>query len=244
MFRQIPHQAFNVGEKITLSVRYMGIPCGEVVLSVSELSTYRGRPVYVTSAHLYTNKAFSLIYEISDTLTSYVDAEGLFTWRMVKEIHEKKFKEPRQDTLEIYEYDQGRRLWSKNGEMRGEILPFTQDFISAIYYLRGIEWQPEADTIYAPLNDWKRNYQMSFELGKAQPMAFLSKRLPARMGRPHIELDGKYRIIGSVGIWFTDDLRRIPMLIKCNIKLGNLYAKLVDYDPGRKPLAANERQAR
>lgn len=238
-FRKIPQNAFSVGEKITLSVRYMGIPCGELTMSVGELTTYRGRPVYVVHAHARTNRAFSLFYEISDTLTSYVDAEGLFSWKYIKDIHETK-----DDTRVVHEYDHALGTWTSEGARRGEILPYTQDLLSAIYYLRGVAWNEGDDTIEAPLNDTKKNYQMRFGLGKRRKMSVLSEQIPVRAGRPTVELEGKYKMIGTNEVWFTDDPRRIPVLVKSNIRLGNLYAKLVEYVPGAlaaRPIAANGR---
>lgn len=234
LFRIIPQNAFSIGEKITLSVRYMGIPCGELEFYVSDLTTYRDRPVYVVHVHARTNRAFAFLYTVSDTLTSYVDAEGLFSWRHIKEIHEKKINEPPQDTVEIYDYDQRARTWSKDGVVMGDILPFTQDLLSAIYYLRAVDWKDAGETIYAPLNDWKRNYDMRFELGKQKRMNLHSAWVTARSGRPVVELDGKYKMIGTNEVWFTDDARRIPILVISKIRLGSLYAKLVDYHPGVK----------
>ena len=218
----------------------MGFPCGELLFSVSDLITYRSRPVYVVSVHLSTNRAFSLIYEVSDTLTTYIDAEGMFTWRHIKEIHEKKFKEDKQDTVEIYDYDQVNRTWSKNGEPKGEILPYTQDLLSCIYYLRSIDWSQDGDTIRTPINDWKRNYNMTFELGPQHRMNVMNKWIETRTGNPTIQLEGKYEVIGSNELWFTDDVHRIPVQVKCNIKLGSMYAKLAEYEPGAQDMAKTD----
>lgn len=212
----------------------MGIPCGEVVMTVSDLTTYRGRPVYVLNAHLYTNRAFSLFYSISDTLTSYVDAEGIFSWKYIKEIQETK-----DSSLEVVEYDQVNGTWTKNGQPQGEILPFTQDLLSAVYYLRALNWNDIGDTIWTPVNDTKKNYHMTFELDKQKRLRVLNDWVTARVGRPVVQLEGKYKSIGNNEVWFTDDDSRIPVLIKCNIRLGNIYAKLVEYDTGQKPLATN-----
>lgn len=240
LFRTVPQNAFSVGEKIRMSVRYGPIPCGELTFNVAEMTTHQGRPVYVVHVYLATNRAFSFLYEVSDTLTSYIDAEGMFTWRMTKEIHEKKINDPRQDTVEIYDYDQMNRTWSKNGEVKGEILPFTQDVLSSIYYLRAIDWSGSGDTVRAPLNDWRRNYMMTFELGPTRRLSVLNEWVQTRTGKPMVQLEGKYKMIGNNEVWFTDDIRRIPVQVRCNIKLGSLYARVVEYVPGRPRLAKTD----
>lgn len=217
----------------------MGIPCGELVLSVSEQTTYRGRPVYVLHAHAYTNRALSLIYEVSDTLTSYIDAEGLFSWKYIKEIHEKKIREDREDTVVVYEYDHALGRWTENGVDKGDILPYTQDMLSAIFYLRCAAWSGETDVVHTPLNDTKKNYAMTFELGKIKRMRMERGWVDARVGKPHLELDGKYEQIGNNEVWFTADARRIPILVQSHIRLGSFYAKLIEYEPGQKPIAKN-----
>lgn len=225
--RTITQDAFYPGEKIRLSVRFMGIPCAEVVLSVSEQTVYRGRPVYVVHASARTNRAFSIIYEVNDTLTSYVDASGLFSWKYIKEIHETK-----DDTMVVYDYDHDRGVWSVDGVDRGPILPFTQDLLSSVYYLRGADWGAEGDTVSAPLNDTRKNYYMRFEMGRTRRLFTVLDWVTARVGRPVLELAGRYKQIGNNEVWFTDDRRRIPVLVKSHVLLGTFYAKLVEYEPG------------
>ncbi|MBI4179932.1 DUF3108 domain-containing protein [bacterium] len=231
-FRSIPQKAFGIGERLVLSVRFMGIPCGELVMTVPETTVYRGRAVYKVQAHAYTNRAFSVIYAVSDTLTSYIDVEGMFPWRHEKEIHETK-----EDTIAVCEYDPVLGVWTKNGVQMGELEPYTQDLLSSFYYLRALDWAHLGETISMPLNDMKKNYDMLMTLGERRRMYShaLDAWVSAQAGIPVLQLDDKYKQIGTNEVWFTDDRRRIPILIRSHILLGTFYAKLVEYKPGRAP---------
>lgn len=210
----------------------MGIPCGELLLTVSETSIYRGRPVYIVHAHASTNRAFSVFYSVSDTLTSYIDVEGLFSWK-----YEKEIKESKSDTIDVCEYDQPQGAWTRNGHAGGQVLPFTQDLLSAFYYLRAMDWSGAGDTIQIPINDTKKNYQIHFGLGEQRRLYSQAHRawLSVRSGTPILELEDKFQQIGNNEVWFTDDPSRVPVLIRSHILLGTFYAKLVEYDPGVRP---------
>lgn len=225
-FRRMAHDAFQVGERLEFSVRFMGLSCGSLSMLVADTAMHEGREVYIVRVHAMTNSFFSRIYHVSDTLTSYIDREGLFSWYYEKDIDEKKVKK-----VERFRYDQRALRWTKNGEDMGDILPYTQDLVSSVYHLRSKGWD-DTDVISAPLNDTRKNYEMIFTLGKDKRIRTPFGREICRAGSPMLHLDDKFKQIGANEVWFTDDDQRIPVLIKSKILLGSFYAKLVAYDPG------------
>ena len=40
---------------------------------------------------------------------------------------------------------------------------------------------------------------------------------------------------GEITIWLTDDVRKIPVLIKGKIKIGSIVFNLTEFKPGGKP---------
>jgi hypothetical protein len=43
---------------------------------------------------------------------------------------------------------------------------------------------------------------------------------------PVLDGDGIFNSSGRIFIWFTDDEKRIPVLMQCEIKLGSIKATL------------------
>jgi hypothetical protein len=45
---------------------------------------------------------------------------------------------------------------------------------------------------------------------------------------PMLDGDGIFNSKGKIFIWFTDDDRRIPVLMECEIALGSIKARLIE----------------
>lgn len=79
--RVIVNRAFNVGEELSYIVRYGPIVAGSAKMSIPEIVNVNGRPCYHLLWEAWTNSFFSRFYKVEDKLGSFVDVDGIFTWR-------------------------------------------------------------------------------------------------------------------------------------------------------------------
>src|SRR5512145_826245 len=70
---------FGPGERLAFSIDYGLINGGEGVLSVVGMVEYEGEQCYHIESTALSNRFFSSFYKVRDKVTSYVDADSLFS---------------------------------------------------------------------------------------------------------------------------------------------------------------------
>ena len=65
-----------VGELTSLRIRYLGIPVGTLKLSVSGMVELDSKKALHLTAKLKTDSYYSMLYQLDETLDSYVEMEG------------------------------------------------------------------------------------------------------------------------------------------------------------------------
>ena len=223
--------AFRGGEKITLTVKYMGfIPAGRMVLKVKEIR-YRGRETYYLIAEGKSSSFFSLFRKVRSVLESYMDAEELYSQRF--EEHTRVTGHSRDERLTTYDQKKGVALVSEEGEegnRKVRIGANSQDFLSIIYYLRTRELK-SGNIFLINLNERKKNFEVRAEVLSREEVAvgFRGGKFLAYPVRLEAKRVGKKDSAPlDFTIWFSDDKRKIPLLIKAKTRIGPVKAYLVE----------------
>lgn len=127
-------------------------PIGEAIFDVAKAEEYNGQKVYHLSASAENLKIFSKFVRAYATLDSYIDAQQLnpilFKQRLVVR--------GRKDVYKEVFYDQVKGIMVI-GKERRQILPNTQDPLSAIFNLRRIDFE-KADNLEVSINTNQKNY--------------------------------------------------------------------------------------
>ena len=231
-FRKVDNEAFQTGEKLTFRFYYDAWLTGKVtagigVIKVKESGrTFNDREAYLIEADGKSKGMFNWFYKVHDRFESYVDKDFIAPHYFVRRTREGGYTKD-----DEYTFDQTNHTVTTR-TVKMAIPPYTQDFLSAIYYARTLN----GDTL---------------QIGDIIPISFFlddSVYVSSIIfeGRDTIEVEpGTFRclrfrpglITGEVfsdkypmTLWITDDKNHLPVLAKSKIIVGNLKAELMEYE--------------
>jgi hypothetical protein len=198
-------------ERLTYSVRWLGIPVGTITASINGIKEVNGRNAYELEVIVKTNAFCSAIYKIDDRFVSYMDTENFYTLR-----HEVYRREGRYKKDAITNFDHSaKKAYFKHIEddsYEAIDIPYgVQDTLSACYYFRMISVEINSSIKYAVYNN-EKIYQL---FGNIESKDYI--RLP-RLGRkaafyiqPYAQLEGEQVKKGRVKGYFSADSKRLPL---------------------------------
>lgn len=223
-FPEVANQAFAPGEQLTFSVEYFGISAGYATLSVHEGRLFHGRPTYHLVAQARTHPAFEWFFKVRDRIESYMDKQGLFSWRYEKHLREGSYK-----NHSVIAYLQLEQKVSKdNGKQVVDAPPWTQDVLSEFYYFRVLPLNI-GETITIPVvADNAKVYELIVKVIKKERITVPAGTFDCIKVEPFLKFEGLFQHKGKMHIWVTDDNRRVPVLIKSQIVIGTIDIVLRD----------------
>jgi hypothetical protein len=230
---------FRIGEKVTLDVTYFNIKAGEIDLKVNPFVEFNNKKSYAFAIDLRSYSFFSHIYSLDDHALTYVDYESLIPYNLSITIKESK---QLAETRTLFDWDKNKATyWKKrytedHGEEKKEvswdIKPFSQNVISALYYLRTFQLKPGKKLAYRVADEGK-NIVFTGEVLRKEKLKTKVGTLDTVVVKPTVEVDGAFKPVGDILIWLTDDDRKFVVRIESKIKIGTLVAKLKSIDKGR-----------
>jgi len=224
---------FRVGEEVVHNVHYFKVSAGELKMKVEPFSTVNGRKSYTFAIEIKTSPLFSNFYRVQDRVETFVDYEDLVP--RVFQLHVNETNSIRESKM-LFDLEKNEAtFWEKKvtkekGEEekkeQWEILPFSQNVYSAIFYMRNFKWETGKEYSFRVANE-KENLVFS---GKAIRREVLDTKLgpmKAIVIQPNIVLKGKFKPIGDNYIWVSDDDRKLVLRIESKIKIGTLVSEVI-----------------
>ncbi len=229
------HRRFGTGEELELRVTYMGLTAGYININTEE-AVFEDRPIYRLKMEAETSGAVSWMYSVRDTLISYMDIRGLFSWGY--DYHKNHNGEA--ETEEVrYHHDEG--FVVRDGEKDGEIPLYTQDVVSAVYYLRTLELAV-GDEYSFPVHVGDKVYHLILKVDKEEMIISADGWQEAFKIVPRLEDEEREEELKEqlkdtsrgVRVWISKDERSLPLQIAIPARFGSLYGYLSSYKPGEK----------
>ncbi len=230
---------FRVGEEVVHDVSYFKVSAGTLRLKVEPFVTVNGKRSYTFAIEIGTSALFNAFYSVDDRAETFVDFDSLVP--SVFQLHVKESGQLREAKM-LFDHDKNKAtFWEKkvtkqDGEeekrQEWEILPFSQNVYSAVFYMRLFKWEPGQEYSFRVAND-KENLVFS---GKALRREVLDTKLgplKAIVIQPNIVLKGKFKPIGDNFIWLSDDEHRYILRIESKIRIGTLVSEVVAIHPGK-----------
>ncbi len=227
-----------MNEKLVFSISYFGINAGEFTLETRPLQVLNHRKVYHFYGQAVSASLFSLFYRIHDTLESFMDYEGLFSHQFHLTLDESKQK---RDSLEIYDSIQSQTFyWNrlqhyKNGYKETKefspIQAFSQDSLSALYYLRTFDL-PTGAVITFPVVSEGKTWDAECTVLKRENMRTPFGKVQTIVIHPDMKYQGLLKKSGDSFLWLTDDIRKIPVRLEAKVKVGTIIANLRTFEAG------------
>lgn len=219
-----PSPAFMEGERLVYDITYFSAKTGVATFEVKEKMVLKGRLVYPIVLTAQSNDLVSLFYPVDDRVESYMDVEGLYSHHIKIRQHQ-----GRKHRNKVIDFDQAehRAVQSKNnGQEIFEIPPQVQDTLSALYYLRAVSPLEVGKSTFVNVHESEKNWSLEIKTLKKERVETPVGMFDAIKTQALVRYEGLFMDKGDVFIWFTDDAKRIPVVVKTRIKIGSITATL------------------
>ena len=212
------------GEKLVYTVRWMRMPVGTAVTHVQGMTEVDGRPVYNLLTYTKANRLISLIYKVDDRMTSQVDAETFRPLFFKKRLREGRRKKDQQFKFDWEKkevtYYKGR---GKNIRKRRTIPleDYTQDPLSALYFLRGMDLSVGVESTLNIVTSRKCWDVAIKPLKKEQIYLRGLGEFTAFVIEPVVEFEGLFVHKNKLKIWLEEETK-IPLKMIADIPIGSI----------------------
>jgi hypothetical protein len=229
---------FRVGEKVTLAMTYFAMTAGYIDLEVLPFVEVNGKKAYSFRVNLKTNSFFSKIYTVDDQAQTYLDYESMLPFDFRLNIRESKQVA---DIRSVFDWKNLKgHYWAKrvhkdkgerNKEVEWDIKSFSQNVISAIFYLRAFTLTPGKKLAFRVADEGKNIVFTGDVLGREVLDTDIGKIKTVKI-KPTITVEGNLKPVGDIFLWLTDDDRKHLVRIESKIKIGTLVGKIKAIEPG------------
>lgn len=224
--RSVAAVPFGPGEKTVYRVTY-GIlgKRGNAWSEVLGTENVRGRRAYHLSFHL---KGGALGMNIDDRQESWLDVERLFSHRFRQDLNQ-----PRYERLRTLDFYPAEMVWRREEKTESGPLATDRplDDVSFLYWARTLPL--EVGRTY----EFNRYYKDEGNPVIIQVLRRERVKVPAGtfntiVVKPLIRTSGMFSEGGEAEVYFSDDERRIVVLVKTSMIIGKLQLQLESYTPG------------
>ena len=233
-YRKIEHNAFSVGEELVYDVNYGFITAGEAKMSIPRQSTMGGRPCYNIEFTVDSKPFFNAFYRVHDRYESHIDMDGLYSWRFGQRIREGNYK---RDYHASFDYWRMKAV-TPNGEYPVE--PFTQDILSAFYFMRTYDYSDFRPGQKVQLKNFYKDttYGLTVKYLGKQTIEVEAGEFRCILLEPIMKEGGLFKSSGRIIVWLTDDEKKIPVQVDAEIPIGSITSELISYKGIQGPIPA------
>jgi hypothetical protein len=213
---------FGEGERLTFAIQYGLIYAGDATLEIRNIAVIDSVRSYHIISTARTNKAFDLVFKVRDRVESFMDYDNLFSLRFAKHIREGKFKRDE----EVF-FDQKNHLAIYSNK-KVQIPPNTQDFLSALYYVRTLSIEV-GEAIALANHTGGKNYPIYVKVLGRERVTVPAGTFDCIVVEPVLQTSSIFEHKGKLTIWLTDDTVRMPVLLRSKVVIGAFEALLKEY---------------
>lgn len=237
--RSVENRAFAVGERLIFSVDYGFIHAGMAMMTVENITKMHGRKCYHVTSWAFSSGAFAVFFKVRDKIDTYIDTEGIFSWRSEKHLREGRYKADR--VYDLYQLH-GISRNAVNGDTL-TIPPFVQDALSSLYYVRTLPLEI-GDFFRIPHFDNGKVYDLGIKVHKKETIKVPAGSFQTILVEPLMASEGIFKKEGRLKVWLTDDERRIPVKMTSKIAIGSIGAHLtrIETDFGIRPYISDSEE--
>lgn len=230
---------FRVGEKVVHKVNYYALSAGSMNVEVKPFAEVNGRKSYHFHIGIRTSDWYSRIYSVDDKVSVLMDFESLVPSVFTLAVRESgQLKEARmlfeKNTATYWE----RRVTEKNGEeekrLNWEILDYSQNLFSSVFYMRFFDWKVGVENSFRVADD-NENLIFRAKAIRKEKISTDAGEFNAIVIQPQVELKGKFKPVGDIFIWLSDDDRKYILKIESKVKIGTLVSEITELVPGKNP---------
>ncbi len=231
MQRYVENTAFGPGERLQFSVEYGIIKAGTAVLAVSGPEQWEGLLAYRISATANSNPAFGTFFRVNDLNEALLDIVQFHTLRFYKSLEEGDF---RYQEEVLFDQDAGLVHYPEETDstlILMEIPPHALDVLSCMYFARTLPLEV-GETYFIDSHIDNDNYPLEIVVHEREQIRVPAGEFDCVMVQPQLRGQGLFDQQGEIWVWFTDDERHMPVLMRSAIVIGEIVCVLEDYTEG------------
>lgn len=224
----------NVDQKIFLNIHYLGMTVGKIVVTNKGKKLMNNQEVWHFHSRFKSAPFYSNIYELDDTVDTYVTTDQFLSSR-----YSLIQRESRQDVddLQLFDRDQLKTFWFykqtkkdnkkvKNKKLEKFIPYYSIDPFSIVFFYQGLPLN-SGDVYEIPIvNKGKILILKSTVEGKEVVDTEYGNKKAIRV-HAVTQYTGETLKSGDLFFWFSDDSERKLLKAQAKIKIGSVTADIV-----------------
>lgn len=238
------HDPYRVGEKVTYAVRYWKVDAGTMSLETLAPKYVNQKLSYHHHLEVKSRDSFNWIYSVNDKADLFLDFENLIPYSYVIKVDEtNQVGENRC----LFDWpNMNAKLWEKlKKKDKGieekvfdwKLEPFSQNVLSLPVYLRSFKLTP-GKKFSIPFGHRGSNMLFGVNVLRRETLETDAGTFQAVVIRPTLKIDGAFKPMGEVLLWFSDDEQKLLLKIEAEIKIGTIRAEAIQVQRGSAPIAA------
>jgi hypothetical protein len=250
-YPSVENGAFAIGEKLTFDISYGFIHAGTATMEVKRETTFNDRNCYHIQTTAKSASGFNFIYKVEDVVDSYMDKEGLFSWKFAKRLREGGYKADLQatyfpeDSLACVSFTRykGRMKVHTQQNYNVKTPPFTLDILASLYYTRTRKLEV-GKSLFITNHDNKKIYELEVKVYQKETIETDAGKFECLLVEPVLKGEGLFKQKGKMQIWLTNDQYKIPVLMTTEIAVGHITTELVKIEgiKGKIPARQNSNE--
>lgn len=221
-------------EKIYLDIHYLGMTVGKIMVSNKGKKLINGKEHWHFHARFKSAPFYSSIYELDDTVDTYVSSEQFLSSRF--SLIQRESKQDIDD-LQLHDRDQMKtfsfyKQKKSDGTLRNkekeDYIPFYSiDPFSILFFYQGLPLKA-GDVYEIPIINKARILILRSEVeGSEKINTELGEKKAVRV-HATTTYTGETLKSGDMYFWFSDDEKRTLLKAQAKIKIGSVTADIVD----------------
>jgi hypothetical protein len=223
-----------VNQKTFLDIHYMGMTVGKIMVMNQGKKMINEKEVWHFHARFKSAPFYSHIYELDDTVDTYVTTDQFLSNRYSLIQRETKQSV---DDLQLHDRDQMSTFWfyhqkKSDGTVKDKkeqkFIPyFSTDPFSVLFLYQGLPLK-DGDIYEIPLINKGKTLILKSEVEGREVIETAKGKKRAIRIHATTKYTGATLKSGDLYFWFSDDDQRTMLRAKAKIKIGSVTAEVVD----------------
>ncbi len=223
----------RVGSKTYLDIHYLGMTVGKIMFTNKGLKTIKGQEVWHFHARFKSAPFYSAIYELDDTVDTYVTKSDFKSVRYSLIQRESK---QNVDDLQLFDRENLKSFWfykmvrpdkTKTKNEEKPIPSFSSDPFSVLFLFQGLP-MINGDKYEIPIMNKGKVLLLKAEVeGREKIDTELGEKKAVRL-HALTSYTGDHLKSGDMTFWFSDDENRTLLKAQAKIKIGSVTADVVE----------------